>query len=64
MMMSHAPSLAELVICPFWFSQAMLSTIIAELPEPDTTVAICPDDDEVLNSTISPAVIWDSQLPV
>jgi hypothetical protein len=41
----------------------MLSTTMAELPEPDTTVAICPED-EVMNTTISPAVICDCQLPV
>jgi hypothetical protein len=42
----------------------MLSISIAELPEPDTTVVMCPEDCEVANTTISPAVICDCQLPV
>src|ERR1700704_6581662 len=42
----------------------MLSISIAELPEPDTTVVMCPEDCEVANTTISPAVICVCQLPV
>ena len=46
------PSLAELTIVPLLFTKAALSTTMAELPEPDTTVVMCPVVADVSNTTI------------